>query len=372
MHVGMGTFFQNLDQASSDVEVYKHELALADQAEALGFDSVWAAEHHFTDYIMCPNVAQFLTYVAARTRRVRLGSMVMVLPWHDPVRVAEQFSVLDHMSGGRAILGIGRGLGRVEFEGFRVAMGESRKRFVEYAEAILTALETGYIEYDGEFYKQPKAAIRPFPFKSFRGRAYASAISPASAQIMARLGVGILIIAQKPWDKTIADLEQYRTLYRGINGQDPPRPIIASFIAVHEDEQRAKEMHNNYILRYCRSTLDHYEFDNAGLADIEGYEYYGKLAENIAKHGKDRFSGFLSDLQVSGTPDQVTEQLVDINKRIDGAGMIGVFSYGNMPADVAESNMRLFAGKVLPRLQQSGGDPLAVGEARTGKAALTA
>ncbi len=75
MHVGMGTFFQNLGQPASDTQVHKHELGLADRAESLGLDSVWAAEHHFTDYIMCPNVAQFLTYVAARTRRVKLGSM---------------------------------------------------------------------------------------------------------------------------------------------------------------------------------------------------------------------------------------------------------------------------------------------------------
>ena len=106
MHVGMGTFFQNLGQPRSDAKVYDHELAMADLAEPLGFDSVWAPEHHFTDYIMCPNVVQFLTYMAARTQRVKLGSMVMVLPWHDPVRVAESFSMLDHLSGGRTILGL--------------------------------------------------------------------------------------------------------------------------------------------------------------------------------------------------------------------------------------------------------------------------
>ena len=85
--------------------------------------------------------------------------MVMVLTWHDPVRIAESFTVLDHMSQGRVILGIGRGLARVEFQGFRAQMAESRRRFVEYGEAILRALETGYIEYDGEVYKQPRAAI---------------------------------------------------------------------------------------------------------------------------------------------------------------------------------------------------------------------
>src|SRR5947209_5816724 len=135
MHVGMGAFFQNLGRATSDHEVWRHQLSLADAAEGLGFGSVWTPEHHFTDYTMSPNPMQFLTWVAARTKRVRLGSMVCVLPWHDPVRLAEEASVLDHASGGRLVLGIGRGLARIEFDGFRTSMAESRRRFVESAEA---------------------------------------------------------------------------------------------------------------------------------------------------------------------------------------------------------------------------------------------
>src|SRR3546814_18926955 len=112
---------------------------------------------------MCPNVTQFLTYMAGRTKRFKLGSMVHVLPRHDPIRVAEEISVLDHVSGGRTILGIGRGLGRIEFDGFRVPMGESRERFVSYAAAILNSLETGYLESDRDIHKQPKVQIRQAP-----------------------------------------------------------------------------------------------------------------------------------------------------------------------------------------------------------------
>lgn len=367
MHVGMSTFFQNLTGAHSDRDVYLHELSLADMAEPLGFDSIWSAEHHFDRYTMCPNVAQFLTYMAGRTERVGLGSMVMVLPWHDPVRLAEEVSVLDHLSGGRVILGVGRGLGRIEFEGFRVEMGESRARFVEYAEAILNGLETGHIEYDGTYYRQPRKAIRPFPFRSFRGRTYAAAVSPESARIMARLGIGILIIAQKPWDKAVAELDNYRQIFLEMNGVAAPKPIIASFIACHEDESVAREMLDKYIRGYSRSALDHYEFHNAGLADIEGYEYYGALARNIEKHGIDAFVDFLAELQIHGTPDQCFEKLMTHHRLADSGGLIGIFSYGGMPHDLARRNMRLFAEKVMPRLKAvdtgatiGGGAPLTV------------
>ena len=145
MHVGQATIFQNPDQARTDREVWRDDLKLALLAEPLGFESVWGVEHHFTDYTMCPDVLQYLTFLAGATERIQLGSMVVVLPWHNPIRVAEQISVLDHVSNGRFILGLGRGLGRVEFEGFGVDMTESRDRFAESAEMILTGLETGYL-----------------------------------------------------------------------------------------------------------------------------------------------------------------------------------------------------------------------------------
>src|SRR6185295_7671460 len=115
MRVGAASIFQNLARERSDRDVYLAELRLADLVEPLGFDSLWSVEHHFTDYTMVPDVTQFLSYMAGRTERVALGSMVVVLPWHDPVRVAEEICMLDAISDGRLILGIGRGAGRIEF-----------------------------------------------------------------------------------------------------------------------------------------------------------------------------------------------------------------------------------------------------------------
>ena len=115
-------------EGRTDRNVYRNELRLGDLAEPLGFESIWGVEHHFTDYTMCPDVLQYLTYFAARTQRVQLGSMVVVLPWHQPIRVAEQVLDARPLSNGRLILGIGRGLGRVEFEGFGVDQEDSRAR----------------------------------------------------------------------------------------------------------------------------------------------------------------------------------------------------------------------------------------------------
>jgi alkanesulfonate monooxygenase SsuD/methylene tetrahydromethanopterin reductase-like flavin-dependent oxidoreductase (luciferase family) len=352
MHVGRGLFLQNNGDPARDAEILATELRLAERAEADGFDSLWAAEHHFDGYHMCPNPVQMLTYLAGRTRGPLLGSMVVVLPWHDPVRLAEDLVMVDHLSGGRLVLGVGRGLGRIEFEGFRVAMGESRPRFVEHAEALVRGFETGTMAHDGEHYRQPAVELRPGPRGSLRGRVYAAAVSPASMDIMARLGFGVLVIPQKPWETTEAEIRTYRERYLEINGVEPPRPLLATWTVVHESAAAARELHEEHTVRYARSIVDHYEFGNEGLADIPGYEYYGALAKNLRKHGLESFTRFLADLQVHGTPAAVTEQLVDYARRIDAAGVIAVLStFGHQSGTEAERNHDLFARSVLPQLQ---------------------
>ncbi|MCH9673802.1 MAG: LLM class flavin-dependent oxidoreductase, partial [Gammaproteobacteria bacterium] len=123
-----------------DAEVYAEHLALGDLVEPLGFDSLWGLEHHFTGYSMSPAPTQLLSYFAGRTKRIMLGTSVIVLPWHDPIRVAEQIALLDVLCGGRCLFGFGRGAASVEYAGFRIPMEEARARFVESAQLVQKAL----------------------------------------------------------------------------------------------------------------------------------------------------------------------------------------------------------------------------------------
>ena len=352
MHVGTSTFFQNFRQAMTDLEVYQNELRLADLCEPLGYDSIWAVEHHFTDYTMCPDVLQFLSYMAGRTQTVLLGSMVVVLPWHNPLRVAEQFSVLDHLSGGRAIVGVGRGLARVEFDGFKLKMEESRIRFAESTKLLVDALENGVAEFDGELIKQPRANIRPKPYKSFKGRTYAAAVSPESSLALAQLGLGILIIPQKPWSEVENELKAYREIFHEVNGEPAPPPIVVGFTFCHEDEETAKEMATEYVGNYWDSIMDHYEFRSDHLKTTKGYEYYGKFTEKIEQYGNQDVKDFFLDLQVWGTPEQCYEKIMTTRGRIGSETYLAAFSFGGMPYDEVEKSMKLFASKVLPRLKE--------------------
>lgn len=356
MHVGFAPLFQNLGKPIPDHQVYAHEVAMAEQAEDMGFDSVWSVEHHFTDYTMVPDVVQFLSYMAGCTRRVQLGSMVIVLPWHDPVRVAEQVAMLDVMSGGRMILGIGRGLGRVEFDGFRVPMDESRERFVESAQLILGGLEQGYVELDGDFVQQPRRDIRPAPAKTFRGRTFAAAVSPESMPVMARLGVGLLVIPQKPWEDVREDFAVYHRVWADTHGQDsaPPDPLCGGFFFVDESADRAEEMAYQYIGRYYHSVMEHYELSAGHLQDKKGYEFYSSIHKHIDKRSPEGAAADFVRLMPFGTPEQVIEKIELIHDTIGARGVMTHFAYGGMPYEEANRNMRLFAERVMPEIQRLG------------------
>ena len=352
MHVGMSTIFQNPDKRISDYEVYRNELRLADLAEPLGYESIWGVEHHFTDYTMCPDVLQFLSYMAGRTERAKLGSMVVVLPWHDPVRVAEELVMLDNLSDGRVVVGVGRGLARVEYAGFRADMNQSRQRFNESAELLVRALDEGYAEFDGELVNQPRVEIRPNPFRSFEGRTYAAAISPESSLILARLGVGVLIIPQKPWQDVQTELATYRATYQEVNEGDPPKPVVVTFAYCDEDEEKAAEMSRKYVGGYWESVMKHYEFRSDHLKTTRGYEYYGGFTDKINTYGDRDVVDFFVALQVTGTPEQCYQKVMDIHGYTETDSLVAAFSYGGMPYDDAERSMRLFASEVMPELKK--------------------
>ena len=357
MHVGYGAAFQNPNNALSDAEVYHHEVRLAELAEPLGFDSVWSIEHHFDDYTMCPDVLQFLSYMAGKTKHVKLGSMVVVLPWHDPVRVAEQVSLLDHLSNGRFILGLGRGLARIEYEGFRLDQNEGRGRFVEYAELVLKALETGYME-GGLVTQQPRREIRPFPARSFKGRTYAAAVSPESMPIMAKLGVGVLVIPQKPWDAVKQDFEVYHKVWRDVNGTEPPQPLSGGFFYVDEDKTRAEDRAMKWITAYYHTAMKHYEMTSEKFGTHKSYEFYSGVGKYIARHGMDSAASDFAKLMPWGTPDQVLEKLAFMKDTINMNGIMCNFSYAGMPFDEAERSMQCFVKHVLPELKKWKTTPL--------------
>jgi alkanesulfonate monooxygenase SsuD/methylene tetrahydromethanopterin reductase-like flavin-dependent oxidoreductase (luciferase family) len=340
----------------SDASVVGEHLAMGDLAEPLGFDSLFALEHHFTGYAMSPAPTQLLSYFAGRTRRITLGTSVIVLPWHDPIRVAEEIALLDILCGGRCVFGFGRGAASAEYEGFRIPMEEARPRFVEAAQIIVKALSHDSFEHDGEFFQIPRTAIRPRPISHPERRFHASAVSPDSAEIMAKLGFGLLMVMQNEWSKAATDIARYREIALAA-GHAPRPPIILTNVCCAESRDEAHERAFKYLGQKWQSIDDHYHFSDGHLATVKGYETYGKMARTYAKINEDAASrqkatDFYVSIQIVGSPRDCLDKIAELQRATGMDHLVTEYSFGAMPHDEAELNMRLFADRVLPILQR--------------------
>jgi alkanesulfonate monooxygenase SsuD/methylene tetrahydromethanopterin reductase-like flavin-dependent oxidoreductase (luciferase family) len=334
-----------------DHELMKAELALGDLAEPLGFDSLWCFEHHFTSYMLSPNPLQILTYFAGRTRRIQLGTMVVVLPWHHPVRVAEEVLLLDHFSHGRTLLGVGRGIGRIEYDRLGVDQSDSKALSTELIRCLTSTLESGICEYDGEHVRQAKVQLRPRPFSSFRDRIFIGAGSPETSPMCAELGVGIIVIPQKAPELHVQDVEAYRQAYEKI-GRPAPAPVFQGMYFVDEDPVRAREEGRRQFDLHYDAIIDHYEFRGTHMADNKDNKAYAALQKMISTpEGEKKWKDTLFPMNPVGTPKQVRDQILDQRKMLSADRFVGGPRYGSMSMAEAERNLRLFAEKVLPDLK---------------------
>ncbi|MGI9524082.1 MAG: LLM class flavin-dependent oxidoreductase [Hyphomicrobiaceae bacterium] len=335
-----------------DSQVWDEELRLAAIAADSGFDVLWSTEHHFRDYSFVPDNIQLMTHLAARHGDIGIGTAAVILPWHDPLRVAENASVLDLLSGGRLRLGFGRGLARREFEAFRVSMDESRGRFDEAAPMIVNALKTGFIEGSGPYYKQPRVAIRPRPQHSFEGRIYAVASSEDSVTSAAKLGAHIVMFADRPWDLRAAVIDRGRELHREFHNTEPPSILLTDFAVCASSNQQAKEWARLYQGKFVESNFEHYEFLGQHFKNVKGYDSYQQKADIARQSGglDSAVNGFMQAASW-GTPDRILKELDQRRKLVGDFELNVAFRFGGVPFEIAELGLKLFAKEVLPVLK---------------------
>ncbi len=352
MDVGIQTVFASYGWPGiTDGQVYDEETRLALLADELGFDVVWAVEHHFFDYSFCPDNTEWLAYIAGRTTNVDVGTAAVIMPWNEPLRVAERIALLDHLTKGRVRFGMGRGLSRREFGNFGIDMEESRDRFDEGSAMVKAALETGWIEGAGPHYPQPRAPIRPAPERSFADRLYAVASSDDSVEAAARLKARMTMFSDRSWKARLPSVERWRDLYRGFHGEEPPPPLICDFVYCSNDEEAVATRGHGYMAGYLASVLEHYEIMGDHFQGMKGYDAYATAAPILQRMGESGFmKGFL-DATASGTPEQIIETY---RRRWDLLGPFEAapaFRFGGIPFEEVEAGMRLFAAEVLPELK---------------------
>ena len=366
MHVGIATGFAN-HAAIDDARFVREELTQLALAAELGFESIWITEHHFSDYSLSPNPLFYLAHLAAIHPTVRLGTQVLVVPWHDPVRLCEEISLLDHVSRGRALLGFGRGLSRMEYEGMRVPQAEARQRFDETVAMVLRAFETGFIE-GGELWKQPRREIRPRPVRSLKGRAFCAAGTPASMIAAAKLGLGRLYLGQpmvtgqgaseSALGRVVGDEASdawHEAWCQAHPGEEPVAPFVSNLVFIDESNERALELAREYAARLFAASVRNYEMTSGHHGTIKGYESYSSLRMTPEQAQLSIENAWRSS--IAGTPREVLEQLDEVRRRRDPQGMYPHLYTGGMPHEECMRAIRLFARDCLDEIKSWRGAP---------------
>jgi alkanesulfonate monooxygenase SsuD/methylene tetrahydromethanopterin reductase-like flavin-dependent oxidoreductase (luciferase family) len=337
--------------ATEDREIFYEEIDLAKRVDRLGFDSLWTIEHHFTPYTMVTNPLQLLTYFAGVTDNVDLGTMVVVLPWHNPVRVAEDIVMLDALLGDRSVLaGVGRGLGRREYGGLGIDQNEARGRFDESVKILRQLLQTGQCTFDGEHYQLEDVRLRPQPVSDLSGSLYCAAGSPETMAVIAAEDIKPLMIPTVSLDMALEGARHFMRL-RGQSGLEPTNTKLSLWIACAETEREARELAEQYMVEYADSALRHYEMMGTHFDGIKGYEGYAQRAAALRADPTPFLHGFL-ERHPWGTPEMVIDKMSVLAEQFGTSEIMCIFRYGGMNHDTAVRNLELFADQVLPAVGQ--------------------
>lgn len=213
--------------------LYRRTLDHISYAEELGFDTVWLTEHHFVDDGYSPSAMPIAAAVATRTKRVQIGTLVLLLPLHNAVRLAEEAATVDILSGGRLLLGVGQGYRSSEFEGLGIPIKERLPRFLENLEVLRLAWEEPSVTFHGRYYHLDNISITPPPLQKPRPQIWLGANTEAGTRRAARIGDGFLGANKLPMMKV------YRDALREFKGPDAVPKISRTVIMyVAEDPDR--------------------------------------------------------------------------------------------------------------------------------------
>lgn len=351
MKVGVHLGYQNL-HGIPDQEFFRRETQIAIEAEAMGFDFAAMVEHHFTDYAACPDPLQALSYVAAKTKTIKLMPAAVILPWNDPLRVVEKVSMLDSLSEGRAVLGMGRGAARREFKSFNRDLADSREIFDEAALIIMDGLETGIVEADTKWFQIPRTEIRPRPEGWSRDRCVMVSMSPSSAEVAADYGIKALRFSQGDWSKAMPEINNYRDTFKAKHGKTAPPFIISDFMVCFDDKQKVTDYTDKYFSAQFQQVATHYEFMSDHFKSLPSYATYAYMGEAAEARGgpqnayKDYIGGNLI-----GTPEELYEKHLVRKAMVGDYEIIANFSFGGMPYEDVYEQMKCFADKVMPKLK---------------------
>jgi alkanesulfonate monooxygenase SsuD/methylene tetrahydromethanopterin reductase-like flavin-dependent oxidoreductase (luciferase family) len=333
-------------------EVHRDELEQLSVAETQGYDSAWLAEHPFSRHGIAPSIHLTAANLAARTSRIRIGTGITLLPILHPLRLAEEVAMLDILSGGRFVWGVGRGHPGHEFEGFGVDISRSHAIFQEQLEIVRRALSGEPFAWEGEYFSFPELQCLPTPVQQPHPPIQVAAPSPATMEWAARQHLPVSTDPFSPLHRIEKNLAVYHAAAReaGFDAKDAELPVLRQ-VYVGETAARAREEAAPALLGYYRALARVGSPSVAGGNIPDTFSFHHLFGEDGLDPDRDP-EGFVEYLfencTIVGDAAHCREQIAELRDRIGLDSLMTWQNFGSLSHEASMASQKRFIEEVAP------------------------
>ncbi|MBA3329112.1 MAG: LLM class flavin-dependent oxidoreductase [Solirubrobacterales bacterium] len=336
-------------EVKSAAQFLGEALALSEQADALGYESIKMVEHYFSPYGgYSPSPLIFLAAAAQRTEHARLVTGAAVPAFNHPLKLAAELAMVDCISGGRLDVGFARAFLPHEFDAFGVSMEDSRARFEEGIEAILRLWCEESVDFDGRFHSFEGVSLLPKPVQSPHPPVRVAAVStPESFTWAGEQGFGLMVVPYLSDFENLATLlESYRGAYRGARGSEPPPVSIVLHMLAAATDAQAREDARSGIEQYVSMAKDAtVAWSGRSSPQYRGYDKVYSTLEAMT------FDRVLDEGRaLIGSPETIGRRLEELLALFGPMGLECNVLFGELEHEKAERSIELYGREVLPEL----------------------
>jgi len=348
-HFCLPTYFADVD---GDVGSFMRRFVdFLVSSEDAGFDMLFANEHHFDAYGgIIPSPTIMVAALAQRTKRVRLGSSIIVLPLHSPIEIAEQWGMIDLMSSGRVELGVGRGFVEFDYDRLHVPLQGAQDRLKDGVALIRKAWSGERFSHNGPYYQYENLQVWPRPQQRPHPPIWLSCGgTPDSFRWAGEQGFGIFTVAYRGVQPLIPLNKIYRDAWIAAGHPAKDYKIAAHYqVVLSEDGAEARDIAAKALKRYVGATTH----TRDRVRDIHGASTPG--LDEVEQQVLDVAKMVEECRVIAGTPEDAVKLLTKAQEMMGITQVDCTFYFGGIPFELAQRSHRLFAEKVMPRLRNIG------------------
>ena len=335
-------------EGHTQADAFREAFGHIEFSESLGLDAVWLAESHFNparSVLSSPHA--IASAIAARTKHLRIGTAVSVLPLGNPLRTAEEAATIDQISEGRFEFGVGRSGLPGSYEGYNIPYSESRERFYEYLEIILEAWCKERFTYKGQFYGFDDVCLVPKPYQQPHPPIRIAATTSDTFPVIGKMGFAIFVgVRGMSLDGVAEQVESYRAAWREAGHEGEIDVSLRVPVYVGETEEDALTAPEESFMRQFRR-LGGQLAASASRAGADPGEERAERGAQLASIQWER--NVIGQKAAVGTPEMVIEQLKVMKDTLSLTGVVAEFNAGELiPEDKISNSLRLFCEEVIP------------------------